>query len=50
MHYIRQEVENGSIQLSYIPMADMVANGLTKPLVGAKHQKFIEQLGLEAWE
>ena len=50
MHYIRQEVENGSIQLSYVPTADMVADGLTKPLVGVKHQKFIEQLGLEAWK
>jgi hypothetical protein len=50
MHYIRQEVENGSIQLGYVPTVDMVADGLTKPLVGVKHQKFIEQLGLEAWK
>jgi len=45
-HYIRQEVENGSITLAYIPTDKMVADGLTKPLPGSKHQEFITQLGL----
>ena len=49
-HFIRQEVENGSITLSYIPTAQMKADGLTKPLPGPKHQEFIRQLGLGKWE
>jgi hypothetical protein len=50
MHYIRQEVQNGAIQLLYISTGDMEADGRTKPLPGAKHHKFVEQMGLENWE
>jgi hypothetical protein len=48
-HYIRQEVENGSIELSYVPTDQMAADGFTKPLPGPKHQEFITQLGMEDW-
>ena len=48
-HYIRQEVANGSIELSYVPTEKMVADGLTKPLSGPKHQAFISQLGMKDW-
>ena len=37
MHYIRQEVQNGSIQLGYVATRKMAADGLTKPLPGPKH-------------
>ena len=47
MHYIRQEVENGSVELAYVPTDEMAADGFTKPLPGAKHQAFIDQLGIE---
>jgi hypothetical protein len=50
MHYIRDQVRNGSIVLNYVETANMKADGLTKPLNNVKHGKFIEQLGLEAWE
>jgi hypothetical protein len=49
LHYIRQEVENGSIELSYVPTNQMAADGFTKPLLGPKHQAFISQLGMEDW-
>jgi hypothetical protein len=45
-HFIRQQVEKGTIHLSYIPTADMVADGMTKPLTAVKHARFIQQLGL----
>ncbi len=49
MHYIRQEVQNGSVVLTYVPTENMVADGFTKPLPGPKHQAFIGQLGMEDW-
>lgn len=36
-HYIRQEVGNSSIEPSYVPTNQIVADGLTKPLLGPKH-------------
>ena len=37
MYYIRQEVQNGSIQLGYVATRKMVADRLTKPLPRPKH-------------
>jgi hypothetical protein len=48
-HYIRQQVEEGNVQLSYKKTADMVADGMTKPLNGPKHAIFTKMLGLEEW-
>jgi len=48
-HFIRQQVEKGTIHLSYVPTAQMVADGMTKPLLAVKHALFIQQLGLEDW-
>jgi hypothetical protein len=42
MHYIRDQVRNGSIVLNYVETANMKADGLTKPLNNVKHSKFIE--------
>lgn len=45
-HYIRDEIKEGRIELTYIPTEDMVADGLTKPLSHVKFHRFIEQLRL----
>ena len=45
-HYIRDEVLAGRINLSYIPITDMVADGLTKPLGKIKFARFIGQMGM----
>ena len=37
----------GIIDLWYIRSSEMVANGLTKPLLAVSYAKFIEQLGLK---
>lgn len=36
-HYVREEVENGCLQLSYIPTEEMPADYLTKPVSRDKH-------------
>ena len=33
-YYIRDEINSSRIDLIYIALIDMAANGLTKPLVG----------------
>jgi hypothetical protein len=47
-HFIRQEVEKGTITLGYKPTDQMIADGLTKPLSTVKHKNFVKQLGMEA--
>ena len=46
-HFIRNEVIDGRINLSYIPTENMVADGLTKPLTHVKFFSFIRQLHME---
>src|SRR6266536_1835043 len=45
-HYQREKMENGVVKIVYIPTKDMVADGLTKPLTGAKFQQFVKLLQL----
>jgi len=45
-HYIREHIEEGSIELEYVPMADQVANILMKGLQAIKHKRFIKMMGL----
>jgi len=45
-HYIRQQVANGTIKVEYIRTDDMIADGLTKPLLSEKYKTFIKQLGM----
>lgn len=43
-YYIRDEFAAGRINLSYIAMAEMIFNGLTKPLTYAKFYNFMKQM------
>lgn len=46
-HFIREHVEKKTVALQYIPMSDMVADALTKPLQRGKHEKFAKLMGLD---
>ena len=46
-HYIREEATRGVVRFWYCPTTHMKADGLTKPLSGPNHQKFVNQLGLQ---
>lgn len=43
-HYIQDEVATKKIKLTYVPTAEMIADGLTKPLTHTKFHTFIEQM------
>jgi hypothetical protein len=45
-HWLRQEAQAKTIEVTYTPTNDMIADGLTKTLSKDKHQKFVEQMGL----
>jgi hypothetical protein len=46
-HYVREKQGDGTVQLTYVPTAEQVADGLTKPLPKNKFLTFREALGLE---
>ncbi|GME33808.1 Reverse transcriptase RNA-dependent DNA polymerase, partial [Neofusicoccum parvum] len=46
-HWLRQETQAGKIHLRWTPTAQMIADGLTKPLYRQKHTTFVEQMGLQ---
>jgi hypothetical protein len=46
-HFIRQKVDEGKIELQYVPTAKQVADGLTKALCKDKFLLFRRALGLE---
>jgi hypothetical protein len=45
-HWLRQEAQNKRICVDYVPSGDMLADGLTKPIINTSFDKFIQQLGL----
>lgn len=45
-HYIRDEVASQRIELSYVPMEEIIVNGLTKALTHVKFYYFIEQINI----
>jgi len=45
-HWLRQEVERGTIAVEFTPSGDMIADGLTKALQGLKFETFRHQIGL----
>jgi hypothetical protein len=46
-HYIRQEIEAGHIEVSYVPTTDQTADGFTKPLPKPGFESFRKQLEME---
>ncbi|KAJ8107603.1 hypothetical protein ONZ43_g6683 [Nemania bipapillata] len=46
-HFIREQVEQGTILLEWVRTEDMIADGLTKPLPKDMFEKFREALGLQ---
>ncbi|KAI1000283.1 hypothetical protein K3495_g7917 [Podosphaera aphanis] len=45
-HHIRDLFERRKLDVTYIPTADMVADGMTKPLMRIKFERFKSQLGV----
>jgi hypothetical protein len=45
-HYIRDLEDKGRIQVLYILIEDIIADGLTKPLLRPGFEKFIQQFGI----
>lgn len=45
-HWLRQEAQRNRILVEYIPTANMIADGLTKPLNHQRLQIFMAQIGL----
>ena len=41
-HWLRQEVENGTLRIIYTPTDEIFADGITKPLQGDKFKTFPE--------
>ena len=44
-HWLREQVRQGLIKLHHEPGHSLVADGMTKPLVKAKFDTFVSQLG-----
>jgi hypothetical protein len=44
--YIREKVQDGTIQISYIPMHEQIADLLTKPLGRIQFEKILEATGV----
>jgi len=45
-HWLRQEVENGTLRIIYTPTDEIFADGFTKALQGDKFKTFLNQIGL----
>jgi hypothetical protein len=45
-HFVHDLARNGRHQVSYVPTADMVADGITKPLQCFAFERFKNQLGI----
>ena len=46
-HYVREQVNAGSVALEYVPTEKQVADGLTKALCKDKFETFRKLIGLE---
>ena len=43
-HYVRDLVDNEVIEMAFVPMADMLADGLTKAVGLKKSKRFVQAL------
>ena len=46
-HWLRQEVQRGSIHMNWVPIKRMIADGLIKALTSANFEAFVKMIGLE---
>jgi len=46
-HFIRERVESGDINVEHVPTSEMVADVLTKPLIGDTFKKFRTGMGIQ---
>jgi Reverse transcriptase (RNA-dependent DNA polymerase)/gag-polypeptide of LTR copia-type/Integrase core domain/GAG-pre-integrase domain len=47
-HYVREKVDDKSIEFKFTSTTDMMADALTKPIVKAQHEKLIKMIGLQS--
>ena len=47
-HHIRDLKKKNRIRVTYVPTEDMAADGLTKMLNAAKHERFMKLLGMSS--
>ena len=45
-YFICDLAEKGELKVNYIPIAKIVANGITKPLIRVTFERFKNQIGL----
>ena len=48
-HFVRENVQQGSLRVSYISTNDQLVDALTKPLFRAHHHRLICKIGLTHW-
>ena len=46
-HWLRQEVQKGTITIQWTPTASILADGFTKALSPQKHKEFVKLIGLQ---
>ena len=49
-HHVRDSFNRNLIELNYVPTANMVVDGLTKPLIGDKFKNFVKLLEMQTFE
>ena len=45
-HYVRDLVDNETIEMAYVSTGEIIADGLTKPVGKEKHKGFVQALNL----
>ena len=44
--WLRQAHQQSIVEIQWTPTTEMIADGMTKSLVGQGHDRFVEQLGI----